>query len=775
MNRPLLLAFTALSALASGWALYLVQLHNDAVAHLLEPGALCSDGSCGAVLASEWATIGGIAVSAPAAPVFAVLAVLGGLALANKVEVERVSGLATLIGLAGIGFGGFLLFQMLVNIQQICQYCLVMDALTLGVLLTGAAMHPDGFVAAFKELGGTLAKLATPGPELALVGAAIVFTPIVTLALPEPEPPSEPVVVVVEEEDAPPAPPSANEPPAKPTAAEPPKTRRVVIPKEVADIPLGPTIPVKGKADAPITIVMFEDFQCPFCRKLAGNLELIANERPDQVRFAWYHFPMHQDCNVAELAKSLHPFACDAAKASECARQQDQFWPMHDQLFHNSAHLKARDLQRYAQEVGLDMGRFGACMRDTKTLDKVMADTAVGADLKVRGTPAFFVNGRRFSGAQPPEAIRAIIDAIAANPDDRVLLDVEMVGEVTGEVRGKPATVQVPGPYGPVRIDAFEASIEAGKAVSKPGVEPARNISWYDAQKACEAAGKRLCTEEEWLAACTGANPIDADGDGLYSDDPIQGRLHPYGMYPQESLCAASRKKDDPRPLITGNHPQCVTPTGIYDLEGVVKEWVGLDPSSAGVKGGSYYSIGSARCGYFKDSLPPDLQDPSTGFRCCEGPLPAALTAKHHPGGKVGDALLDFELPTLDGGTLSRADLKGKPAILTFWASWCGPCRQEMPALSEMYDKYRDEGLVVVGVNVDKVTPKAKAFLRQTPVTFPIAVDADSAFMERFDTRGVPTSFWITRSGEIRQRSVGYHESAKAQLEPDVQALMAAE
>ncbi len=664
---------------------------------------------------------------------------------------------------------------MLVDVQQICQYCLIMDALNLGVLLSGAALHPDGFGASFKAIKDVPAALSEGGPEAMLLVGIVLGTPIVAAVMPEPAEPAEQEVVVVVEDEAP-AKPAAETPVAKP-AAEAPKTRRLVIPKEVNVIPVTADIPSKGPADAPVTIVLFEDFQCPFCSKLAGTMEALAEERPEQLRFAWYDFPMHGDCNSAELsdrAKTMHPYACGAAIAGKCAHEQGKFWDMHDTMFHNSRYLKDRDLMGYAKQNGLDMAKFDMCMNDPATVDKIRANTVVGSEVGVRGTPGFFINGRRFSGAQPIWVIRAAIDAIAADPTDRVLLDIDIEGEVFGDLSGEPTQVTVPGPYGQLTIDAFEATVEGGKAVSKPGVEPARNISWFDAKSACEASGKRLCTEAEWLMACTGAQPIDRDRDGVFSDDPIQGNAHPYGQYPQDAWCAAARAKDDPQPILTGVHPKCATPSGIYDLEGVVKEWVGLDPGRAGVKGGSYYSRGSARCGYFKDSLAPDLEDAATGFRCCQGPLPDGLTADHHPGGKVGDQVMDWQLSDIEGKPLGSADIAGKPTIMTFWASWCQPCRKELPVLSEMYTKYKDQGLVVIGVNVDKVTPKAKAFLRQMPLPFPIAVDADSSLMGRFDARGVPSTFWITSSGTIRQRTIGYDERGKHELEANIQALISA-
>jgi len=770
-------AFAALNAAAAGWAVYLMKLHNDAVAATLKPGLLCGEeGGCGEVLASQWSTIAGIPVSAPAVPMYAVLALLALLALRDRFDDARLSSLAALCGSAGLAFGGWLLYRMLADVGAVCNYCLVMDGLNLGVLAVGLALHPDGPAAAFRGIGGTLGQLFRPAPEAALIPAVIVGALVLHAAMPAPDGPTEEEIAAAVAEALAPQPaaeatPAASTPtPAAGVAEETGETKRVVLQPVTADIPLA-GIPIKGNPDAPVTIVLFEDFQCPFCRKLAANLQALMASRPDAVKIAWYNFPMHSDCND-HVAKDMHPRACAAAMASVCAQKQDRFWPMHDTLFFNSAKLSDRDLRSYAREEGLDLAQFDGCMKDPATLARVKADATQASEFGVRGTPTFFVNGRRLSGAQPPEVLEAVVDAVQAESgEERVKLDVALRGELLGDVSG-PATVQQDGPYGQFTIDAFEASVADGAAVSQPGVEPARGVTWYQAKEACEAAGKRLCTEEEWLTACTGALPNDIDGDGVYSDERIQGRRQPYGEYQQPTWCASSRQKDDPRALITGNHPRCATPDGVYDLEGGVKEWVGLSPDRAGLKGGSYYSGQSARCGYFKDNLPPDSADDSMGFRCCRGSEPADTSAERYPGGKVGDTLMSFSRPTPQGGTYGSADRGDKAVVLTFWASWCGPCRQELPALADFYERYKDQGLDVVGINIDKDVRAAQAFLRQNPLPFPIVLDTDNSLMDSFDAQSVPTTFWVTRAGQIRQKTTGYNENKKDEVEAFVQELL---
>ena len=141
--------------------------------------------------------------------------------------------------------------------------------------------------------------------------------------------------------------------------------------------------------------------------------------------------------------------------------------------------------------------------------------------------------------------------------------------------------------------------------------------------------------------------------------------------------------EDDKRELLTGKHPKCGTPDGIYDLVGGVKEWVGLTPATAATKGGSYSSGDSARCGYFREDMAPEAKEAATGFRCCSGqPDPEPPFVK--PGHDVGETMANFEVPLLDGGALQSKTLSGRPTVVTFWASWCGPCQKEMPALAKL-------------------------------------------------------------------------------------------
>lgn len=108
-----------------------------------------------------------------------------------------------------------------------------------------------------------------------------------------------------------------------------------------------------------------------------------------------------------------------------------------------------------------------------------------------------------------------------------------------------------------------------------------------------------------------------------------------------------------------------------------------------------------------------------------------------------------FEIKTFDGQTLRLADLKGKPVVLNFWASWCIPCRDEAPALQALWEKYRDQGLVVIGVDYVDTDPEAKKFMQEFGVTYPTGADVGTIISSKYKITGVPETYFITREGKL--------------------------
>jgi peroxiredoxin len=110
----------------------------------------------------------------------------------------------------------------------------------------------------------------------------------------------------------------------------------------------------------------------------------------------------------------------------------------------------------------------------------------------------------------------------------------------------------------------------------------------------------------------------------------------------------------------------------------------------------------------------------------------------------------DFELPLRAGGTVRLSGLRGKVVMINFWASWCGPCRQEFPILDEMYRKYQPMGFTLLGVNVESETKDAERFLSATPVSFPIVFDRDNSVSGQYGVSAMPTTLLVDRKGNVR-------------------------
>jgi protein-disulfide isomerase len=157
--------------------------------------------------------------------------------------------------------------------------------------------------------------------------------------------------------------------------------------------------PVKGNPDAKLAIVEFSDFQCPFCNRVEPTLKQIEKQYGDQVRIVFKHLPL-----------SIHPKAPAAHAAAEAAHQQGKFWEMHDLIFANQREMSEAKYLEYAKQLGLDMDKFKADLKSEEVQKRVKQDMAEASKLGVTGTPAFFVNGRFLSGAQPFSSFESLID-----------------------------------------------------------------------------------------------------------------------------------------------------------------------------------------------------------------------------------------------------------------------------------------------------------------------------------------------------------------------------
>jgi protein-disulfide isomerase len=170
--------------------------------------------------------------------------------------------------------------------------------------------------------------------------------------------------------------------------------------------------PSRGADDAPVTIVAFSDFECPYCTKGAANLERLSAEFGDDVRIVFRNMPL-----------PMHPNADRAAIAAAAAHRQGKFWEMHDALFATQGRFAPDDLEALADEAGLDLAQYRRDIADPALSAAVERDIADAKALGIRGTPSFLVNGRLVVGARPFDELAALVreEMAAADPAALVL------------------------------------------------------------------------------------------------------------------------------------------------------------------------------------------------------------------------------------------------------------------------------------------------------------------------------------------------------------------
>jgi protein-disulfide isomerase len=158
--------------------------------------------------------------------------------------------------------------------------------------------------------------------------------------------------------------------------------------------------PSIGPGDAPVTIVEFSDFECPYCSRLAKTIKKVAEDYSDSVRLVFRQFPLQR----------IHPNAQKAAEAALCAADQGKFWEMHDLMFEDQKKLQVDDLKEKAESIGLQKEEFAQCLETAKHAEAIKTDLYDGVRVGVSGTPSMFINGRPLSGLVPYEGFATIIE-----------------------------------------------------------------------------------------------------------------------------------------------------------------------------------------------------------------------------------------------------------------------------------------------------------------------------------------------------------------------------
>ena len=178
-----------------------------------------------------------------------------------------------------------------------------------------------------------------------------------------------------------------------------PKAHRPKVLEDPVSIPVAGS-PVRGAADARITLIEFSDFECPYCALAVKQVRALMAAYPKDIRLFYKQFPL-----------SMHPHAQLAAEAALAANEQGKFWEMHDIMFSNFRKLSRENLLVWAEQIGLDVNKFKADLDSEKFAAVIKKDTSDGDTAGVYGTPAFFINGKLYNGPMTIEAVKPILEA----------------------------------------------------------------------------------------------------------------------------------------------------------------------------------------------------------------------------------------------------------------------------------------------------------------------------------------------------------------------------
>lgn len=599
-----------------------VQLFGDASMQGELIGCTSSEEvNCDIVNTSDYSEVLGIPIATWGIATYLLIA---GLAVAAARGAQAFKPILFALGIGAVAYSGFLFYISKVQLNYVCAWCMRLYVINAAIpVLAVAAGALKASMPSPRQIGITVSVFAAL--SLASVGGERIFRNSLLG--------NEAAATQLVQNEAPQQPEAEEALFTDPEGLLPEREITVTTEdKNEALIALRSDDAWKGNPNAEVVLVEFADLECGYCKRASSQLKRLYDVYGDDVLFVFKHFPMHPACNPG-VKNPKHRYACRAAQASVCAQQQGRFWAFHDLAFKNQHQLKEENLRAYAEAVELDLGQYDACMNDRRAGSKVVQNGQDGEAVDIHGTPRIFIDGRLYrSGTSAEQMAVAIERALGRSAKDAreaakaLAIAREKVAPIPADVADM-QSVQ----HGALafQIDTFEAALtETGAAKSGKHEIPATKMSWFAARDACAAAGKRLCTEEEWIAACQSEAPIDDDNDGEFADDMVEGNTYPYADFHNPTRCwdgrnrgaqCGAERNETCRPVYTGEMPGCVTKDGVYDMTGNVEEWVGATPETAVLLGGAYdTSKDHARCYRRNDTYGPGYSNIRTGFRCCQ-------------------------------------------------------------------------------------------------------------------------------------------------------------
>lgn len=791
----------ALCAAGIGVATYLA-MHKLHILYTKGYVSSCNFGgqiNCDAVNMSSWSEIKGIPISVIGIPTYAVIAWLTwqGLKGFNSTDkTVREVGAMALNGVTGIGvlcslMSCALIWYSSTQVGAYCLYCVSLYVINFTITGLAVAAGPKTFARGISGALNGLTGMKEPLPIS--LGVFIIAAGATYITYEKTKDHMEVAFKAALDadfkgdapgtaaaENAPPVTVQAN--PANATAgkATPPPAREMptiaglkktthgvqvggkMTPDDgwsFALFPIDPWDQVYGNPDAKVTVVKISDFECPYCRYLALTMEPVKAKYKDKVRFVMKQFPMNPNCNRYMAGYDKHPNACNAALTGACAAKQGKFWEMHDKLYAVQPKLDAESNRGYAQELGLDLAKYDACIKDPNTMKEIQDSIEEAREAGINGAPRTYINGRLMTGSATTSIIEYMIQKTLENPE--ALPGGVGVQAAQGPKPDGSHMIAAKTAKGAFFMDPYEASLtQDGKAVTVPGVEPAL-ASWLEADAACKKAGKRMCTEEEWVAACTGVPPVDNNNNNQFADDDVEGPMYPYGAFYEAGTCRDQEDKYKGKAGLTGSMDKCRTASGIFDLTGNIGEWSGITKETAGLMGGHNSSGERAACNQRSASFGAGNRNMTTGFRCCadtdvqQGKIDDSKIAKTDDN-LLGKPVPKFSAKATDGNQIDSSKWGGKPTLINFFASWCGPCKKEFPELVNLYKENHAKGFNIVSIGVDREAGKSAEFAKGFEATWSIIEDAESELMGQFNVYSMPATFIIDKQGVVRFTDTGF-------------------
>lgn len=333
--------------------------------------------NCDIVAASPYAElVAGIPLSSFASGWFLGLALLALMGMLMDDWRKAAARALLLLSGAGLAISGFYLLVMASVLKTFCLFCLLIDGVSAVIFVLALLAH--------RTVKGAFAE-----GQLKTVAGVLAGSLFVAIVLSK----------------------------SMDSAVMDSSTLKLRVDSVLATQPVavasGPEFPSLGPADAPVTIVEFSDFQCPYCRIGALTLNAVMNRYPAKVRVVFRNFPLDPSCNPL-VQHSMHPAACESARTALCAQKQGKFKEVYESLFEHQSKLAPGKPLELAREAGANTDQLSACASQTDVNAAVSRDIDEGKRLGVQSTPTFFINGRKVEGGIPAQAWYEIIERLLA-------------------------------------------------------------------------------------------------------------------------------------------------------------------------------------------------------------------------------------------------------------------------------------------------------------------------------------------------------------------------